>query len=329
MKLAKFFTVAVLTALFFLPPSVSFAHKGGKGFKVSKYREKPSEHNCGDCHKLIAEQFKRSSHASSYKNSYYQKARAKLSARKKNKCNRCHLPSPLFFNGNKPTLKKTSNNKNDGIVCVTCHQTKDSTMLGTFDAVASPHKSKKSKVFKSSLLCLTCHGEGRDFNLGKSWKKGEYKDTNCSECHMPSYSGKAVEHFSFISSPQREIGRHSFPASTNQEMLKNAITVDVSTANKKLNIEISNSGAGHLIPGGRYKAFIVKATTLGNGNRAKSFFVKTISFDDKNQIAPNKGINLTAKLPEAKKILVKVEYLNKLSFSTIGKIIYKETINVR
>ena len=293
--------------------------------EVSQFRGKESEHNCGDCHEVIAEQYARSSHSASYSNPFYQKLIEKLPKEKILRCNRCHLPRPLFFNGRVPKLSATGRTViKDGIGCTTCHQTKDSVMLGPFDAVESPHMSRNSKLFTQSATCAVCHGEG-EFDLVKSWKDGGFSDTECIECHMPQTSGKAVQHFSFINLPDRDIGNHLFPASNSLEMVERSVAVDVAATKGGLRLVITNSGAGHLVPGGRYRAFRLTVWRQNENGIEKEIFTARISKDRRNRLPPGGSLSFQVKIKKGAKARVQLEYLNLLSQnSTEGLVVFNE-----
>jgi len=293
--------------------------------EVSQFRGKESEHNCFDCHKVIAEQYARSSHSTSYSNPFYQKLIEKLPKEKTLRCNRCHLPKPLFFNGPIPKLPATGKFvMEDGIGCTTCHQTKDSVMLGPFDAISSPHMSRKSKLFTQSATCAVCHGDG-EFDLVKSWKNGGFSDTECIECHMPQSSGKAVQHFSFINLPGRDIGSHLFPASNSLEMVERSIDVDVARINGGLQLLITNSGAGHLVPGGRYRAFRLTVWRQNENGIEQETFITEISKDRRNRLPPGGFLSFQVKIKKGMKARVQLEYLNLLSQnSREGLVLFNE-----
>jgi len=294
-------------------------------YEVSRFRGKESEHNCFECHKVIAEQYARSSHSTSYSNPFYQKLIDKLSVKETLRCNRCHLPKPLFFNGPVPKLPATGESViKDGIGCTTCHQTKDSVMLGPFDAIASPHMSKDSKLFTESVTCAVCHGDG-EFDLVKSWKNGGFSDTECIECHMPQSSGKSVQHFSFINLPDREIGSHLFPASNSLEMVERSLAVDVVKVKGGLQVEIANSGAGHLIPGGRYRAFRITVWRQNLNGLENKTYTTLISKDRRNRLPPGGSLSFQVKIKKGMKARVQLEYVNLLSQnSREGLVVFNE-----
>lgn len=295
---------------------------------VSQYRENESRHNCGECHKKITEQFARSKHARAYENGFYQKRISGLDVNKISDCNRCHAPKSIFLKKGKSLLKPRTSNLSSGIRCVTCHQNLEYMILGPFEAVEAPHRSQKSHKFRSSETCLPCHGQKGQFNLVASWRESTYSATDCIDCHMPSTEEMAVQHISFIDLPLRNVGDHSFPASTNIEMLKMGIDVEVAKSKTQTIITITNSGAGHLVPGGRFKAINVAASGLSNKGRKVNLLNKEISSDIGNRIAPGGSIKFMLGNNSGENLYVRVEYRNKLSVNKkSGIILYDEKIN--
>ena len=147
---------------------------------------------------------------------------------------------------------------------------------GPFDDVA-PGEDTYSPVQKQSRYCAPCHfGIFWDtvvYNSFGEWLDSPYSNPvtgkTCQDCHMPP--GRA-DHFARLDKggvirDPRTIFSHRMPGAADEELLRNAVTMDVKTARGAeqivVTVTITNDQTGHHVPTDsplRHLILLVKAT---------------------------------------------------------------------
>jgi len=127
------------------------------------------------------------------------------------------------------------------------------------DAKSPFHKTKFSPIHTQSEFCAACHNNQEhllSLDTYDVWKKafdkGAVKQT-CQQCHMPT-GGK--DRPIAIGGPVRSgslIHRHFFHGGHNSDMVKKAATMKTTVSREgdalMVNVDVTNSGAGHTFPG--------------------------------------------------------------------------------
>ena len=246
--------------------------------------------SCQECHGEIYSQWTTSMHSRAFQDPIYltflRKVSEKTQGRMDRFCVSCHAPLASVTNTGPEKIYAgfvQSRLAAESVSCEFCHtilgreveRTKLS--LGAFlfphlgqtkilygrheDAKTDAHATQVSKFLLSSELCGTCHrfshpATGLSIqDTYAEWKQGPYaaEGKRCQDCHMPSYTGKAAD-----KGPERpELHAHVFKGG-HTEMIEKAATVgvranwsDSSRRNRlKVNVVVTNSGAGHSIPTG-------------------------------------------------------------------------------
>lgn len=142
------------------------------------------------------------------------------------------------------------------------------TMLGPIsDPVNVDHPTAYSEVHKDSIFCASCH----EFTTPKGvkncetyseWYNSTYKgEKTCQDCHMVVVSGIAGKDPEDGEMPVRDVNSHNIPGGHNTDMLKKAVSLDISASYSEngkgfeisVNADITNKGAGHRFPTGSPK----------------------------------------------------------------------------
>ena len=230
---------------------------------------------CGLCHREIYEEWLSSYHAKAWEDPFFQ-----AYWRKDEKiwiCLNCHTPmepqQEWLIQGleggkiHKPIRVKNPNfdpeYQKEGITCAVCH-VRDGVIEGPYGNTEAPHPTRFSARFRSTDICFTCHQvpsgpfqfyEGGPCSTFPEYEAGPYykSGTTCQDCHMPFVQRPIVP-----GGPVRDTRRHLWQGGHFPEMIKRAVTVDL-TANAysfqpgqvaEFTLRLINSGAGHKLPTG-------------------------------------------------------------------------------
>ncbi len=212
---------------------------------------------------------------SAYLQSYFNtKGNAKFN------CLRCH--APMVWLNNDFDLEKDITR--EGVSCDFCHSVKDvnlddasapfkfeqgGTKRGPLSNLSSPaHKTEASPLFKSSVLCASCHEYTNEkgvriLSTYSEWKNTSYaaEGKQCQDCHMPLVAGNVVKS-QIKSSGLKEINLHAISASHSVEQLQKAVKVEIDKIEQDKNfievrVKVTNIGSGHNLPTGIPKRKLV------------------------------------------------------------------------
>ncbi len=258
-----------------------------KRLQVSDFKTSSS---CQPCHSEIHSQWQNSTHSKAFPDPIYQvflrRVSEKTGGRSNQFCVSCHaplatvtgtVPDKLFESPRESALL------NESVSCEFCHTISGSEVevkkisLGAFlfprigqtkilygrheDAKTDAHATQRSSFLLSSELCGTCHrfahpASGRVIqDTYAEWKQSPYAraGTRCQDCHMPPYAGKVAEG----AKERAELHAHAFRGG-HTDIIRRAASLNLTAQWKKANqkdalqvlVEVTNSGAGHLIPTG-------------------------------------------------------------------------------
>ena len=243
--------------------------------------------DCALCHREIYEEWQTSIHAKAFTDPFFQ------AFRRKDKqiwvCLNCHTPldnqQPFKMVGLKggsierPITKENPEYdpefQQEGISCAGCHL-RDGVIWGPFKDLDAPHPTGYDPRFRTNEICYTCHqvpsGPFQFYNGGPcatffEFEEGPYaaRGYTCSTCHMPE-----VERSLVPGGPVRKTRRHLWPGGHVPEMLRQAITVEVTPSARTFSsgetaefiLTLTNSGAGHKIPTGDPDRFFTVEFTV-------------------------------------------------------------------
>ncbi|MEO5358697.1 MAG: cytochrome c family protein [Nitrospirae bacterium YQR-1] len=222
-----------------------------------------SSQKCSACHPAIFKEWAGSMHGKSslHKNSAHAAMyNAYVDDMQKEKkevgytCATCHMPmadnlQDIISGKVKPDDKKLL--EQDGVGCTFCHRientvigkdrnvcviNKDGSFLVSKPGDKAPHKSASNPMFSDGGLCMGCHGflvNSKNVTLCAMKEEGT---GNCLTCHMqkvdgaPALGSKATEHVS-----------HNISGGHDEEMLKKAVSIDVKSDGKNLQVKIKNN----------------------------------------------------------------------------------------
>lgn len=182
--------------------------------------------------------------------------------------------------------------QDEAITCATCH-VRDGYILGPYGDTMAPHPVRKDPELLDERVCMRCHQAMVDypeipltcaFNTGEEFRGSPYKAEGkaCQTCHMPEVKRQLMAGY-----PDRTTRRHWFGGSlipkhrrfaAELEPLKQhypdgmTLTwVDLPPTLPagepvRLEVEIENAEAGHLLPTGDVERFItIEASASGPG----------------------------------------------------------------
>ena len=220
-----------------------------------------SARECGECHQEIYQDWQTSRHAKAtpQKNplfkAMYQSAVRDTDGKLKKKCVVCHTPLSSVFQ----SIDITEEFNKEGVTCQFCHGVKSiegfhsakdikidlSTIYSHQPAEDNEaHETDHRDYYHKSDFCLPCHAEMKNSrnlevcSTGDEWHQYyEKTQRTCQNCHMPQVEGSYS---------------HRFPGTHQNRFLSNAIDIQLIYDNRiqKLQVTLTNSGAGHALPTG-------------------------------------------------------------------------------
>lgn len=141
--------------------------------------------------------------------------------------------------------------------------------FGTFDDDAVPMEDTYLPLITESAFCAPCHfgvfWDTTVYNSYGEWLTSPYSDPGfegartCQQCHMPAptmLDGQAITNVApsagGIERDPSTIHAHTFPGAASQELLQNAVTVEVDARREAdtivVEVTITNDRTGHHIP---------------------------------------------------------------------------------
>ena len=201
-------------------------------------------------------------------------------------CANCHTPDVVLNEGREVDLMEAIAKGSQGISCDFCHTVADvkvirdpetghydtaithvvtrargDTKRGPYgDAVSPAHKTALSPIHTRSEFCAMCHlNQERLLSLSTyaDWKAAYDKGVvtrQCQECHMPTGGEDRPVAVGGKVRKAETIRRHLFHGGHSRDMLDKAATLELQ-AHKEgdelvVDAAVTNSGAGHTLPGG-------------------------------------------------------------------------------
>ena len=242
-----------------------------------------SAEECAKCHASIYKYWSESTHAKAVQSPQFPTVLARAleiskdRSRTKRECVGCHAPTTLGT-GDMELQQAVSR---QGVTCDFCHTVKDVDLdRGWSPFLVDPGPVKRgpfsyTKPFKgheaeysalhraSPLLCAGCHefknGNGLlVLSTYSEWKLSQYSGRGipCQDCHMALVPGtKVTAGLEQSGASPRVVNLHRLVGGTSLGQLNRGVdlkfeSVAVSGTSASVRIAVSNSGAGHRIPGG-------------------------------------------------------------------------------
>ena len=201
-------------------------------------------------------------------------------------CANCHTPDVVLNEGREVDLMEAIDKGSQGISCDFCHTVADvkvirdpatgryqtgithvvkrargETKRGPFaDAVSPVHKTMFSAIHTKSEFCAMCHLNQEhllSISTYADWKAAYDAGVvtqQCQECHMPSGGKDRPIALGGKVRKAETIHRHFFHGGHSKDMLLRAATLQLDAHKKAgelvVNAAVTNSGAGHTLPGG-------------------------------------------------------------------------------
>jgi len=323
-----------------------------------------SARNCATCHKTIHLYWSESQHSrSASKPSYLEALRAAVEGASDKEavrrgCAWCHAPTALVtgdYDLHRPITK-------EGVSCDFCHTVADVDLgkpdhpfdlkpgkvkRGPLEYAKVPfHETAYSTLHKASpLLCAACHEYTnalgvRVLSTYSEWKTGPYpaRGETCQECHMPLVPGRTVREG--LPSTPRRINLHRMVGGSEATRVRGGLelriaALDIAGLSADVQVVVSNTGAGHAVPGGLSSKSLILAVgvetasgeMMHRGERVyrrelkdaqnrplvsiADFFLKAASVGEDTRLKPRESRTerFTVPLPEGwKAIVARLEY---------------------
>ncbi len=243
---------------------------------------------CGACHQEIYNEWKVSTHAQAWTDRQFQEETKKSENRWL--CDGCHTPllnqmetwvvevkdddveKPIRVSN--PNFDKAF--QDEGITCAACH-VRDGFVEGPYGNTKAPHASRKAERFTSEKICTSCHQAVQHypgktfvctFETGEEWERGPYpgEGKNCQSCHMPE-----VDRPLMVGFESRKGRKHFWPGGGVYKVkdfgpprseLPAGLEVQVEQGGGSLEVALSNSFAGHMLPTGDPERYILVEITF-------------------------------------------------------------------
>jgi len=259
---------------------------------------------CVECHAAVAEEWRHSTHATSWQDEHYQKELRKV--RRKQRCWGCHVPTPVIPAGLPEKPEAREDDRHLGIDCRTCHLDADGeTVLGPAGHETDAHATRASEHFSTasdSALCVTCHaitigpviGVADDFvESGQA-----EQERSCIGCHMPALRGPwAEDPEGRTEYPERERRSHRLMTPRDPEFLASAFGLTARREGRQVVLSIENQAA-HRVPGltRRKLIFVVRAVDENGDTLAEKEHV----LDHRSYLPVDETLNLVLEADAAK-----------------------------
>ncbi len=269
MKKAFVFSGLILASLFLVAAKYDYLlEMGDKTVKSSE---------CGECHKLIYEEWSaKDFHSKAYVSDAFKKGSKNYGAEE---CVACHAAQEI---AEEKSLKTRPVHKEEGVNCTTCHL-KNNMIYGPYKLTAK-HKSEQDQSMLKSEFCAGCH-----MPTFQEWQASGSKKP-CQECHMPRVERKAVQGFLLsLVVPSRMVGQHLM---SYDKLLKEAALLTGEAGKGSVKITLANRAGGHRIPTGKYGDYRIILNTQVKDPDGKTIFSKEEIFSTlkQNGIPPQKAV---------------------------------------
>jgi hypothetical protein len=252
------------------PPNISDLHLNTKGFSSSQ--------KCGQCHKELYDDWKRSLHADASSNAVFHAAYLQVyfeqGERVRPACLNCHAPV-AYFNSDPKLTQAISR---EGVSCDFCHSIAEA-LPGTpegprfrfefggvkqgplNDSKSPAHQTRFNELYRQSLFCKGCHEQKSSRGVPmiatwSEWKESPYPDKGitCQKCHMEKIPGKTVT-ASVQKNTRHQISNHDIAAGHSLSKRRQAldikiVSIDTHKNRIRVQVDLINTGAGHKMPTG-------------------------------------------------------------------------------
>ncbi len=276
---SRFLILSFSLAAFFLLLSMK------KGPSYSDF-ETPA--SCGQCHREIYAEWKKSMMAQAYTHHWDEIEYFKLAVPHAERdpslreavegCNGCHTPMAYVVGDRSPAPPSRGTRANESVSCEVCHtisgfkgespfnfnyvMNPGKLKFGPRKGVKSPyHETSYSEFIQSPEFCAICHNEKNPYGLWvkstyTEWKEGPYskEGVRCQDCHMWRAEGVV----SITEKGVPDLRHHTFPGGHVMAKIRGAIELRIYTDEQEyepgeqvhITLLLYNAKAGHKLPTG-------------------------------------------------------------------------------
>lgn len=195
----------------------------------------PEEHECGQCHDEVAEQWARSRHHAAFTNPDFARSYAREPL---DFCRDCHAPALPRM----PADQAEQLAEHLGVGCIDCHFDGQTLLAsGSPTQISTAPHALRYTADLATQSCARCH----EFDFPEqSWRHGTmmqttmrehrasaHADRSCADCHMPNED-------------------HEFGSTRNPEALRRALSIAARREGDALVLTLTPVGVGHAFPTG-------------------------------------------------------------------------------
>lgn len=204
---------------------------------------------CGDCHKAIYDEWRRSGHAQAFTREEYHVATRQHQAED---CLRCHIPVSYDLLDSAAVREK---HREEGVNCESCHLRGDAYVARKQFTSYANHKVIEEQGIAASEFCGKCHKA-----IYKEWSEAAVapKDRKrCQECHMPTTRRRTVSgslwHVLHAKVDCRQHGFGRMAPKPGAATVTLEATVGTATPKAVVGTAtVTNVAAQHSLPGGEF-----------------------------------------------------------------------------
>lgn len=195
---------------------------------------------CGECHSEIWDEWAASRHAVAWTNGIFQR---EYTLQALDWCVRCHAP---LATGSADSVGSV---ESQGVNCAVCHL-RDGQMLASSKRPDSPHDTRVVPGMETAAYCAGCHQFNFPF-LDETRQVTRYTDhpmqSTVAEFHAGVRKDQPGE---CLGCHGNTPARHRLPGAHSVEVLQHAVVMDVCRVGQKVQVALTNQGAGHSVPTG-------------------------------------------------------------------------------
>lgn len=233
---------------------ISLLIAGMAAFAVALAAGEPSigSRDCATCHRLIADEWRGSLHASAYSDPVFAGERERFDCSGRSGCT-CHAPARVAgdFIGRVPPMREDG--LQHGVDCISCHVDSAMVVWSGGEEMYVPHWTRSDPRYAEGVFCAGCH----------RWAGGDPAD--CRACHMPDAEGPAAAGPHLDNPADAVHSSHAWHVSGDPDMLSRGALLEAATVpDGRLRVEVANTVGAHAFPvNGHHEARVVLTGARG------------------------------------------------------------------
>ncbi len=186
---------------------------------------------------------------------------------KRTECTNCHAPKPVLEVGIEALPIIRNQLHHEGVGCIACHVNVDH-VEGPSPSADAPCNPRQNTQFTLSVICSSCHAPHGSLD---EWRASDWarKGYTCQACHMPLVDAPVV-----TGGAPRRRRSHRMKSQRDPDFIKDALVLEAEVLKsdparkqrQRLEIRITNVGAGHNVPGEIFNRELFLKTRVFDGD---------------------------------------------------------------